>query len=603
VVEGVKRGDERGGGRAANMIPMVDLGIGEYLSETPSIRFPVYTRGNAGEVWPDVVYPLSVSMTRGERHDPFSKPMLESGLVVPADLADGITTMGGVFGGYMYLNVSLNRMIAIRMPGVTMAEADATYLGSDSIAPPHVPHPDDKNRRASWRGLRYGWKMLGATDVPHLAGDRAFVTGWEQRLPTILSGPTEGLVAAVRELVDPTIDMFSRHVEVTGKAGAAVQMLTGICRDRLGDPSLALTMLGGLGEVDSAAPSFALWRLGRLVSAAPELTAQFDQGLDGLADRLAGDPAAGAFEVEFAAFRQTYGSRGPNEWETACETWGTDPALVLALVDRMRLAGADHDPSIRAQSIAVARLMAVDNARAGLSWPYRWFFDRVLRAAMLYSPARERSKTIIVDLIHVGRRMLRELGTRCMAGVEGGRMHDIWFVFEHELDAYVADPASMRDVVATRRAARDELVRREPPFVFSGPLPSPDTWPLRSGRTAGARLAVGESLTGLGGCAGVAAGRARIVTDPGDPGDLGPGDVLIAPLTDPAWTPLFVPVEAIVVDVGGQMSHAVIVSRELGRPCVVAATGATARIPDGALVRVDGSAGTVTVIEDPAGAP
>jgi pyruvate,water dikinase len=78
--------------------------------------------------------------------------------------------------------------------------------------------------------------------------------------------------------------------------------------------------------------------------------------------------------------------------------------------------------------------------------------------------------------------------------------------------------------------------------------------------------------------------------------------VLIAPLTDPAWTPLFVPVEAIVVDVGGQMSHAVIVSRELGRPCVVAATGATTRIPDGALVRVDGSAGTVTVVEDPPGA-
>jgi pyruvate,water dikinase len=116
-------------------------------------------------------------------------------------------------------------------------------------------------------------------------------------------------------------------------------------------------------------------------------------------------------------------------------------------------------------------------------------------------------------------------------------------------------------------------------------------------------LAVGDSLTGLGGCAGVAEGRARIVTDPGDPGDLGPGDVLIAPLTDPAWTPLFVPVEAIVVDVGGQMSHAVIVSRELGRPCVVAATGATTRIPDGALVRVDGGAGTVTVIEDPPGFP
>ena len=73
----------------------------------------------------------------------------------------------------------------------------------------------------------------------------------------------------------------------------------------------------------------------------------------------------------------------------------------------------------------------------------------------------------------------------------------------------------------------------------------------------------------------------------------------VAPHTDPSWTPLFVPVEAVVVDVGGQMSHAVIVSRELGRPCVVAATDATRRIPDGALVSVDGGAGTVTVLELP----
>ena len=88
-----------------------------------------------------------------------------------------------------------------------------------------------------------------------------------------------------------------------------------------------------------------------------------------------------------------------------------------------------------------------------------------------------------------------------------------------------------------------------------------------------------------------------MVTDPSDPGDLGPGDILIAPLTDPSWTPLFVPVEAVVVDVGGQLSHAVIVSRELGLPCVVSVTGATHSIPDGAVVEVDGAAGTVTLLE------
>jgi pyruvate,water dikinase len=89
------------------------------------------------------------------------------------------------------------------------------------------------------------------------------------------------------------------------------------------------------------------------------------------------------------------------------------------------------------------------------------------------------------------------------------------------------------------------------------------------------------------------------VLDPSDPGALEPGDVLIAPITDPAWTPLFVPAAAVVVDVGAQVSHAVIVSRELGIPCVVSVKDATRRIPDGALVDVDGTTGTVTVLELP----
>ena len=86
--------------------------------------------------------------------------------------------------------------------------------------------------------------------------------------------------------------------------------------------------------------------------------------------------------------------------------------------------------------------------------------------------------------------------------------------------------------------------------------------------------------------AAIARGVARVVLDAGDPGDLQPGDVLIAPNTDPSWTPLFMSASAVVVDVGSPLSHAVIVSRELGLPCVVSAKDATTRIPDGSVVEV-----------------
>ena len=86
-----------------------------------------------------------------------------------------------------------------------------------------------------------------------------------------------------------------------------------------------------------------------------------------------------------------------------------------------------------------------------------------------------------------------------------------------------------------------------------------------------------------------------MVTDPAAPGDLGANEVLVAPITDPSWTPLFLAAAGVVVDVGAQMSHAAIVSREFGIPAVVSVTGASTTIPDGVLLTVDGDQGTVTV--------
>jgi pyruvate,water dikinase len=155
------------------------------------------------------------------------------------------------------------------------------------------------------------------------------------------------------------------------------------------------------------------------------------------------------------------------------------------------------------------------------------------------------------------------------------------------------------DVIRERRDRRDALQARVPPFWFVSPLPSPDSWALRheSGavNTAVTAAATERQIVGMGVCSGVATGTARIVLQPDRPGDLGPGDILVAPITDPAWTPLFLAAAGIVVDVGAQQSHAAIVSRELGIPAVVSATGASATIPDGALVTVDGSTGLVTI--------
>jgi len=156
----------------------------------------------------------------------------------------------------------------------------------------------------------------------------------------------------------------------------------------------------------------------------------------------------------------------------------------------------------------------------------------------------------------------------------------------------------MTDEIRARRTEYRQLQELEPPFVFVGHAEGPDTWPRRDSVTVD-RLSAGDTIAGMPGCPGTAEGTARVILDSNDPSALQPGDILVAPITDPSWTPLFVPAGGVVVDVGAALSHAIIVSRELGIPCVVSAVGATRSIPDGARVRVDGNTGQVTILSVP----
>jgi pyruvate,water dikinase len=169
-------------------------------------------------------------------------------------------------------------------------------------------------------------------------------------------------------------------------------------------------------------------------------------------------------------------------------------------------------------------------------------------------------------------------------------------LFLDEVDRYLAgDLENVRSLAAERQAYHDWLETLEPPFIINGSVAPNTEWPRKGSRHI-AKASPGDVLVGDPGCPGIYRGRARVIHQPSDPSALQPGDVLVAPMTDPAWTPLFVTAGAVVVDVGAALSHAIIVSRELGIPCVVSATDASSRIPDGAMIEVDGATGRVTVI-------
>jgi pyruvate,water dikinase len=217
---------------------------------------------------------------------------------------------------------------------------------------------------------------------------------------------------------------------------------------------------------------------------------------------------------------------------------------------------------------------------------------------MVFGAARERCKTTLIMVVHEVRKAARELGRRWAA--EGLLDHaDLVFMLtDDEVRRFRTDAEVLGAAAREREPQYLALWELEPPFIVVLDPPPLSQFTRRDAHVA-EQVGVGAVLSGIPGCAGVARGRARVILDPSDPLALEPGDILVAPLTDPAWTPLFVPAAAVVVDVGAQITHAVIVSRELGIPCVVSVTDATRRIPDGALIEVDGAAGTVTVLEAP----
>jgi phosphoenolpyruvate synthase/pyruvate phosphate dikinase len=145
----------------------------------------------------------------------------------------------------------------------------------------------------------------------------------------------------------------------------------------------------------------------------------------------------------------------------------------------------------------------------------------------------------------------------------------------------------------TVNAPRTRLAERE----RLSAIRMPNTFTLRWDAEGSSLVTVqdGEVLTGIGVSAGTAPGRVHVL-DAGSVDDLEPGEILVAEVTDAGWTPMFASAAAVVTSMGGQMSHAAVVAREFGIPCVVQIDGVTGRLTDGTIVEVDGAAGTVTVI-------
>jgi rifampicin phosphotransferase len=284
----------------------------------------------------------------------------------------------------------------------------------------------------------------------------------------------------------------------------------------------------------------------------------------------------------------------------AALSYESEPGAAFAQIDALRRQGDEASPhaaftrnAAERQRIAeeVGALLADNPEAAGT-------FAAGVHAAEVWMASRERCKGNNIRVIHEARMCFRELGRRMAAAGHIADVDQIFMLTEDEVDPFLANPASFTDKLAERETDFRLLADLEPPFIVNGVCPPVTSWPKKD-TSAISGLAVGDVLTGVACAAGVATGKARVLTDPYDAGDLEPGDILITYSTDPSWTPLFLAAGAVITDIGAIGSHASIVSRELGIPCVGSVPDATRRIPDGAVLTVDGGQGTVTVVSLP----
>jgi rifampicin phosphotransferase len=563
-------------------------------------RWPINTRGNIGEVFPEVLTPLSYTLGVLAAETGWRDAYRQIGILQRNDFKNDDPVIIGLYAGYGYLNISYLRMIGVRAPGSSPEAIDATVFGEGN-PPPYVPRKGDKSLLSSLKILLTVIKALGTKSEPPVVQDSyRLVAEWEAKCPS-LDAPDEKLLAYMTEFPAMFRKVFRNHI-VSSSIAAIVSGILADNAKAAGDPGLATHLIGAAGDVLSASYAQELYDISKLVRSNAALTAAFNAGVSGLYDHLKLIPEAAEFNKAFGAFLGRHGHRGPNDWELSSRTWENTPELALVAIDRMRLAEHDLAPAARLKNMEEWQQTAIGKVLPHVKRMDKGNFKKAINALPYWSRAREATRDRAVRTGSTMKRVFRELVRRAATkgGVEDPRMVAM-LRFYDELPQYLRDPRKLAPVILERWALRERFAAVTPPFfiVSQEEVPGIEEMEAAQGKSKPKAAATGEVLKGDGGSAGIARGRARIVLDPSDARGLNPGDILIAPLTDPAWTPLFLPASAVVVNVGALMSHAVIVSRELGIPCVVAVQNATDRIVDGAMLEVDGTAGTVKVLEMP----
>jgi len=387
--------------------------------------------------------------------------------------------------------------------------------------------------------------------------------------------------------------LLPKFIPVFGPGMAGLILLTRFS----GDSNLALEVTRGLPNNVTTEMDLILWDTAQAIRADAEANARFTtSSAPELAHAYLNQTLPATAQNVIASFLERYGMRGVGEIDFGQPRWREDPTPVMHTLQSYLQIDEAFAPDVLFAKGDQAAQKAVEQIIAEVRNQHGGFIKaRIARAAAkrlrLLMGSRESPKFFAVRTMGIARNALLQVGQEFVDVGTINHADDLVFLKLDELEALSQNDArDWKAIIADRRAIYDhELRRRQIPRVL-----------FSDGRAFyegfGAGTDTGNVITGSPVSAGVAEGVVHVVHDPRG-AHLVPGEILVCPGTDPAWTPLFMAAGGLITEVGGMMTHGSVVAREYGIPAVVGVHEATIRLKDGQKIRVDGTQGKIMVLE------
>jgi phosphohistidine swiveling domain-containing protein len=404
------------------------------------------------------------------------------------------------------------------------------------------------------------------------------------------------VITFMRERISSVFQfLLPGFIPILGPGIASLNLLNEITGD---DRALVLEVTRALPQNVTTEMDLALWKAATEIRADAESLDVFrSSDASTLAGRYQNGTLPSTAQTVIARFMEKYGMRGVGEIDFGQARWREDPTPIMHTLQSY----LNIDEASAPDALFVKGQQAASNAIEKIATKARkqtggWLKEKMARGAArrvrLLMGARESPKFFAIRTMGIARKALLEVGEEFTQAGTIERAEDLVFLKLDELEALAKNESrDWKALIVERRATYErELRRRQVPRIL-----------VSDGRAfyegLGSETDTGTMITGSPVSPGVAEGTVHIIFDPNG-AQLVPGEILVCPGTDPAWTPLFMAASGLITEVGGMMTHGSVVAREYGIPAVVGVHQATTRLKNGQRIRIDGTAGKIVVLEE-----